>query len=359
MSDLGTFDLDGSYHPHSSLLFEPNATLNIDSALDQYLSKYIKKLKIGETMSDIPVNIESPNSLSFTIYPYKQVPGEPLAPYNVYITHDESVPHDTIIIDYFSSGQLFCNLKKISISSANQSIQVLYKNYLFNSSTDLSSPPPKVGYQSRSLNIATAVASPTSNEVLAWMFPLATFFTSQSKPQEIPVCIYYTYHSPASDSTPVKLTSKHYPYANYVESTPHCSHPDIPSSSSFLSCSFSANQSLCSKYTPNTTILHQSVVTPANTESTISFSIVYSLSSFGGHLFQIKNDTNDTILNTFNYPLDINYDQCLNDVRKYYDQYLDVYQTDLYLMTTPDLSPSDDTSRDTNKSSYITSLIPG
>lgn len=338
-----------------TVIFKADDDLFKSISVTQFLTNYIHTIISGENMSNIPINADSPISSNFTIYPYKNHPGETPAPYNVYISHDETVPTGTFIVDYFSSGQIFCNLKEYSLIAALDTIQTLYRNFFFSQSKDLSSPPPSLDYTSSSLSIAKAILSPTSDEVLAWQLPLDTFFKYEYKVQEIPVCSHYTYQ----DSKPVLIVSKNYPYANVVQDSPHCSHPDIQQKGSFTSCFMSSNQSACVNYSPNIVFISKTNVTPLNTSEVISFALTYSLSSFGAHLFQIKNITHNTLLNTLSYPSSFEYDDCLSEAQKIYQEYLDVYSQDVLVSDDLSISVVNDSSKDLQKTSYISSLALG
>jgi len=329
-------------------VISPNIiTESIDSVpLNSY------KQKVNPNMSSYPVVSVSPNQYKTVIYPHVSPEGEPME-INLFINHNTSFPHNVIVIDYLNSGELFCNLSEVSLENALPTLGKLYASYLNRS--EFVNPDLPVGYTSNTLPYAVTCLSPTNSFSIAWTFPLDKFFSYTHVPKDTPICQYYT-HQSTDNSVPV-IISPHYKYANTVSGHHSCSHPIL--SENLFSCSSYNSFSSCSFYSPLQHELLSKTVASPHSSSSLDFSLTYSITSLGKHMFTITNRTINEDVNVLVYPATYSYDQCLEEATSIYHEYIEPYVSTSHIISENEKSNLSDSTKDVEKESYITSLLVG
>lgn len=263
--------------------------------------------------------------------------------YNVFINHSEHVPSDMFIWDYFGTGELYLNFQTCNITSWKDSFPKLFTGYLLTGKLTVPQQPGLTPF-----HFATSMFFIDRN---VWAFPIATFFHYEKIQKESPICSYFSL-----TNSNVSIVSKHWQFANTVDSAPCCSHPTLSSSTKHSYCSFYPGNSACPLYTPSFKVIHSNVISLDNTSNEIVFDIHYSLTDSSSHIFQIVNTTEDVIVNTFKYSSDMSYDDLFVEVIDIFNTYLSSYLESNCVISNKEVS-FQDTDKDTPKVSYIESLI--
>ena len=296
------------------------------------------------------INQLSSTSLSFTfpVLVHSESSSDESPSYTIYINHMESIPDGQIVWDYFGSGETYCNLNKVKLIQAREIFSQLYSKYMI-SHTRLGVQPQVVGLTP--YDFARSVEAPSGN--LAWSFTLSTFFIFEKKATDDAVCIYLT-----RKNEEATLVSKHYRFANIPNNACNCSSPSVPNSQTKnVSCHFSSQNSDCPFYEYDSQIVYSQDVTPINSSQVSSFDLAYYLSIQGFHTFKINNSSLGVIVNTLKYPSTFSYDDSLVEAISIFNQYLDSYSSSDFSLSEVTRDTPQDTSKDIEKSSYITSLI--
>jgi hypothetical protein len=300
---------------------------------------------INSAPSNSPVN-----SLFFTfpvLIQSESSSNEPLT-YTIYINHSESIPDGQIVWDYFGSGETYCNLNKVELIQAKDNFSQLYSKYMIVNNR-LGIQPQVVGLSP--FNFASSVEAPSGN--LAWSFSIETFFIFNKKVTDDAVCIYLTKKN--SDTT---VISKHYVFANVPNNICSCSNPSISNSQTkSVPCHFSMQNSSCPLYKYESEIVYSQDVTPINSSQISSFDLVYYLSIQGNHTFKINNSSSDVIINTLKYPSSFTYDDSLVEAISIFKEYMESYSSSDFSFSEVKRDTLQDTGKDIEKSSYISSLI--
>lgn len=334
--------------PHFEVAFMPV----LDNQQHLPLSDFIDTQKAIDPMTlTYPVHSVSHNVYKTVIQPYVNSEGNRLD-LNLFINHDPSLPANIIVIDYFNSGELFCNLSYINIDHALPTLNKLYANYL--NAYDFVQYDLPVGYASTKLSYAVTCQSPTSPTSIAWSFPLDKFFSYTHTPKDHPICQYYT-HQSSDGSVPVVI-SPHYKYANIVHDVHSCSHHAFDS---FASCPHMNSFSSCSFYSPLKTELLSNTLSSSHSSSAIQFSLTYSLTNSAKHMFTVTNTTINEDVNVLLYPSSHSYDECFEEATKIYNQYIEPYLSTDHIISENEKSNISDPIKDLQKESYINSLLVG
>jgi len=310
-------------------------------------------LKASLPMSNYPVTHHSNNVYKAVIQPYISPENTPLD-LNLFINHDSSIPGGTFVIDYFNSGELYCNLSLVNLIEATNSLNKLYARHL--GKGDFANTELPIGYSHSTLSFATVCKSPTNPNSIAWSFPTITFFNYTTIAQDVPLCEYYSHRS-SDNSVPVVISS-HYKYANTISDFHSCSHPKL-ATQSFTSCGSFSSFSSCPLYCPIKTEILSNTIASSHSSSSINFSLTHSLTAAGNHVFIINNDTLNQSINTLNYPSTLSYDECLQEATSIYTQYIDPYLSTSHSISENEKSEISDSNKDVEKESYITSLLAG
>jgi len=330
------------------------------SFLEQILENFVinehgtYQPKAPKSMSTPSFEKVSPNLVKATISAFADRPDGPHT-INLFINHHPDVPVGYFDMDYFGSGEIYCNLRSVDITAVKSSMSSLYSSYLSNPSSDLSTPPPFSGYTSKSISFATSVPSLNYSDLLSWRFPLNIFFYYNSVQQSLPMCIHYTY-SP-SNSTPVHI-SPNYKYSNLVEDYPTCSH-SCHSSSKPVLCSFSSSDfSSCSLYSPSKKTILSQTITPSNSSDSLIFDLDYFITTDASHVFSITNKNTNQEVNTLTYPSSHSYQEYEEEAIRIYNMYLNSYSDTEFTFSLNQISSSEQDSH-SPKQSYIASLLVG
>lgn len=305
-------------------------------------------------MSSSSITKLSPTLYKAVINPSTPNASNPLE-ITLFINHYSEVPFGFFDIDFFGSGELYCDFLSTNLISLKSTMTTLYGSYLFNESSDLSSLPPSVGYTSKSLSFAVSVPSTLDSSLLSWRFPLETFFEFSSVEKQHSICSYYTY---SSSNTPVHISSR-YKFANVIEGYPTCSHPSTDSNPNPVNCPFSSSSfPSCSFYTPTKKTLLSTTLTPSNSSQSLTFELNYSITTDSSHVFSIENKTLGQQLNTLTFPSSVvfSYEECESEAIKIYNEYLETYSTSSYLFSDNEIS-SDQQTEEIKKPSYINSIM--
>lgn len=269
--------------------------------------------------------------------------------YNVYINHDENIPDNRFVWDYFSTGELYLNMNLFNLTEYKDVFSVLYTSYFLTGK--ISNPDQNT---TSSLTFATVIPY---SDYYAWAFDLSTFFEYEKIAQETPICEYMT----ISHSGPngIVIRSSHYKFANIPNSYTNCSHPHLTANNPIQSCHYIGCNSNCPVYSPLTKVVHQRRVNKLNSSSFIDFQLTYSQSDRLVHIFQVKNLTDSLIVNTIRYPQDIqkSYDELLSEAMTVFDQYLEAYIDPTYTTIQLSSDSTEDSFKDEQKPSYIASLL--
>lgn len=316
------------------------------------LPEYTYPQKANITMSEYPVVPVSSNVYKTTIQPFVSPEGASLD-LNLFINHDPSLPPNVIVIDYVNSGELFCNMSYVHINHALPALNKLYRSYL--NVGDFINPALPLGYTSSRLSYAVTCKSPTNPDSIAWSFPLEKFFNYNPILKDLPVCEYYT-HQSIDNSVPVVISS-HYKYANVVSGMHSCSHPVLSQSSP--ECFNFNSLSSCPSYSPLKTELLSNKISSDHSSSEINFSLTYSLTCSGKHMFAITNNTINEDVNVLVYPSSYSYDQCLTEATTVYHEYINPYLSNFHTVSENEKSNISDSTKDLEKESYINSLLVG
>lgn len=308
-----------------------NLVIKTDTSISAFIESIFKMNSIETISSD-------QKKFTFT-FPYN---GESSS-YNIYINHTDDISDDFFIWDYYGSGELYCNFTKYNLTYWKDSFVKLYTQYLIAGKL---SQPDKAGH-----NPYPFAFSVPFHDRYVWSFPISTFFNFEKVIKESPVCSYFTINT--SD---VSILSEHYQFANIVDSTPCCSHPTLSSPTKHSYCQFYPGNSVCPLYTPSSKVVSSRLVDLDNTSNQIPFDLTYSFSDSSFHIFQIKNLSNDCIINTMKYPSNISYEEVLYESIEIFDSYISSFSDSNCQISEKEVT-SQDINKDKPKVSYIESLI--
>jgi len=332
------------------LIFDVDTLMPMFSTLLPTKYNSLSQPEISHMSTDYIINSLTPNSLSFTfpVSSTSNADSQETPIYTIYINHMESIPDGQIVWDYFGSGETYCNLSRVELVQAKDNFSQLYSKYM-TASNRLGTQPEIIGLSP--FNFASSVEAPSGN--LAWSFPLDTFFIYNKKNTNNAVCIYLT-----QKNENITLVSKHYAFANIPNNTCNCSNPSVPDTQTKnVPCHFYSQNSDCPVYEYDSRIVYSQDVTTANSTELSSFDLVYYLSAQGSHTFKINNSSLNVIINTLNYPSHISYEDCLVESISIFTQYMDTYSSSDFFLSEVTRDTPQDITKDTKKSSYITSLI--
>jgi hypothetical protein len=263
--------------------------------------------------------------------------------YNIYINHTDQISDDFFIWDYFGSGELYCNFSNYNLVSWKNNFVKLFTGYFL---TNKLTVPDKSG-----LNPYSFAISVPFNGRYVWALSIDLFFDYEKVKKDSSLCSYLTFQD-----ANVSIVSKHYQFGNVIDNFPSCSHPNLSSSTKHSSCPFFSATSNCSLYASSSKTISSSSVSLDNTSEEIIFTLNYSLSDSFSHLFEIKNSTQNAVVNTLRYSSDIPYEQLETEALDIFSSYIHSYDGSNCTISDKEVILQD-TNKDTTKVSYITSLI--
>lgn len=208
-------------------------------------------------------------------------------------------------------------LKKISITTQ------LAKLSKSQSLDDLLSVLLAFGYIDQMGNSIEALEADTSSR-FSHQFP-----ESSSQPSEdfmFTPCTYCNFHT---DN--VSITSEHYQYANNVQGTAICSHPQIiarHNSEAVPYCSYMHNHSECSLYSSVVDLISTATVSVINTSRKEEFRLTYSpLINFfenqHAHVFTIINSQTAVVVNQMMLSShEFDFDAAKRSAQNIFDEYI-------------------------------------
>ena len=323
---IGDINVVAFFQNHDS-----NFSIKTDTKISAFIESIIKMNSIETISSD---------QKKFTFaFPYN---GE-TSSYNIYINHTDDISDESFVWDYYGSGELYCNFRNYNLSYWKDSFVKLYTQYLI---LDKLPQPDKAGH-----NPYPFTSSVLFNGRYVWSFSISTFFNFEKVIKESPVCSYFTINN--SD---ISILSEHYQFANVVDSTPCCSHPTLSSPTKHSFCQFYPGNYTCPLYTPSSKVVSSRLVDFDNTSNQILFDLTYSFSDSSSHIFQIKNLSNDSIINTMRYSSDFSYEEVLSESIEIFDSYISSFSDSNCQISEKELT-SQDINKDKPKVSYIESLI--
>ena len=309
-----------------------------------------------------------------------------------YLNYDPSLPHNTLVYDYFGNGEMYYNPKQgQDITEGKATLKTLYVSYFLKDTalrTQQAQPGIKV------MDLATSTYTPSG--VMGWAFALHTFFASTTNPDFVenavqpsdkvnisgvfsatktnvgnailaptpapepepevlganakPICAWYS--DPERE-----IYSEHYKYANHVPGLRSCCNTKIfDKANHVVHCGWSNDntQSTCVGYEPVTVTVKHVQVKQQFTENPIDFKVQSFLALTGEEMITIRNETDNNIVQQILVPSDTDQTEVINEVDEILATYTDCYenaeQVDCEIKDAPD--------EDVQRVSFINTLLP-
>jgi hypothetical protein len=258
-------------------------------------------------------------------------------------TNDQRLPAGKMVIDSFSTGQIYMNLPKDKVlSNASQNLRTIFSSYYHNPLT------------SNGFNLAKKSSDDTPNWVNlysvdgfdGWIFDTKLFFDLEDNHLGMPICKNFTGNIQSGQF----YQSEEYAFANLPPFAVCSSSKVSINKTTATPCAYSLNQHKCPFYESRYDVLESNSIKTYGSDDFTVYELRISPCISGDAIYQIVQvDTNNI---TYSINVELRSDETDSEAKEVFEQVMATYKDGF-----TSLSEVNNMSSSVEKNSYILSLI--
>jgi hypothetical protein len=258
-------------------------------------------------------------------------------------THDERVPKGKMVIDSFSTGEIYMNLRKDKVlSQPSENIRTIFNSYYHD-------PLDSTGFnlaKKSTDNTPNWVNSYSADGFDGWIVDTSLFFDLEDNYLGIPICKNFT----GNVSSDQFYQSEDYTFANLPPFSV-CSSSKIAIDKTIATpCVYSSNQHKCPFYESRYDVLESNSIKTYGSDELTVYELRVSPCISGDAIYQIVQVNNNNI--TYSINVEVRSDETDTEAKKVFEEFKAVYKDGF-----TSLSEVNNMSGSIQKNSYILSLI--